>query len=100
MHTSAINSPAVITLHAPGSGYRRSIAGVAFSYDSAPAGGRVTVSAGSVILASVAVTRDGAGFIPGPFTAPENTDLVLTLTAAGIGIQGDISAIDPRTITA
>lgn len=85
MATSTGGAAATVTLAAPGSGKRWAITGIFWSYDSAPTGGKITLTiAGSVII-EFNVTAAGPGFIPfeRPMDCTDNG--AVSLVAAGGG---------------
>jgi len=95
VHTPGIsNTAAIVTYTAPSLAYRRNcIAGVTFSYDSAPTGGELSILDDTGTIWHAYVTSGGPGpiaFQPG-ICGAQGDVLTVTLGAAGSGVTGTLS---------
>jgi hypothetical protein len=90
---SQSNSPATITIQAPGAGFAIQLNHVIFSYDSIPENGLLTISDGqSQIYQEIAITSGGAGPVVSGIRLPGGSGLSIVLSAGGVGIIGRVSA--------
>jgi hypothetical protein len=92
----AANTPTVITYAAAGAGLGHVISGVAFGYDLAPTGGKLTIEDGSGnVVFQAPVTNAGPGvfyFTPAK-QGSGNAAMILTLAAGGTGVKGYLSVL-------
>lgn len=92
----AVNTAAVVNYGAAGAGVSHVITGVAWSYNAAPTGGRITIEDGAgVIVFRQDITAAGPGSIlfPMPKRGAANTAMIVTLTAAGAAVTGKVSVL-------
>lgn len=93
--TAAANS-AVVKTYAAVPGKCHVIGGVAWSYSAAPTGGNLKIEDGAgVVILDLDITAAGPGSVP--FSPPKrgtaNTDLVITLAAAGAAVVGKLNIL-------
>jgi hypothetical protein len=97
--SSAAAADVVITYDHEG-GIKHIITGLAWSYDIAPNGGRLTVEdGGGTIVFDIDITADGPGsihFDPN-VRGSENTDLICTLYSGGAGCTGKLNVLGHYT---
>lgn len=67
--------------------------GIAWSYDTTPTGGGLTVTAGGVTVFSLDIATAGAGFIPLRKAANLNSALVVTLASGGGAVVGKVNVL-------
>lgn len=93
-HQPVANTQGIINL-AAAPGVRHAIRGVAWSYDAAPTGGRLTIVTNAVAVFEIDITAGGPGFIPfSPALASvRGMALTITLAAGGAGITGRLNVI-------
>jgi hypothetical protein len=94
VHEPAANTAAVVTLAAGGAGVSNVLGLVAWSYDSLPVAGSLTVEDGAgTTVFKVDVPESGPGFFP--FTpglsGTAATAMIITLAAGGAGVSGIVS---------
>lgn len=99
-YATGTNAAAVITLPAAGAGRNHLITGLSFGYNATPASGcsiKIEDGAGNVVY-KAPIT--GAGFDSVNFYPPKicssNTAAIITLSAGGSGVTGDINLIGHR----
>lgn len=90
----AVNTAAVITVNAV-AGQRHRVLGLWASYNAAPTGGRLSATDGGVTVFDVDVSAAGPLLVPlptGGLLIGVNTQLVITLAAAGAAVTGKLTA--------
>lgn len=91
---SGANAALALTLPAPSGGHpaRYRIAYVAWSYDAAPSGGRLTITGLEGDALSVDITSAGPGALRLPMLPGKgHTEIVATLAAGGSGVSGRLN---------
>jgi hypothetical protein len=84
-----------------GAGMAHSLAGVEFSYSQIPAGGRLTILDGALLVFDIDITlagHDRVIFNP-PKVGSANTSMTVTLAAGGTGCVGKINALGHGAVT-
>lgn len=90
--TPAANSAATVT-YTGTAGVHDVVGQVTWSYSADPTGGLLTIKEGSTVVFSAQITKGGPGqltFDP-PITVTDGQNLVVTLSAGGSGISGQVS---------
>ena len=94
IHVPAANTAAIVSYPATPTVYHV-ITGIAWSYDAAPTGGRLSIIMNGSTVFDVDITAAGPGFIP--FDPPKRFgvgDAVsVTLAAGGVGITGKCNVL-------
>lgn len=100
-YATATNAAATITYSAGGSGVFHAFWGISWSLSAVPASAIVlSVTDNGTTIFAVGVTNSGPGFIPiCKRNATANTDLVISLAAAGSGIIGRVNVLTKWTFT-
>lgn len=99
-YATGLNTAAVITLPAAGPGRNHLITGLSFGYNATPASGctiKIEDGAGNVVY-KAPVTDAGfesVNFYPPKICSP-NTAAIITLSAGGSGVTGDVNLIGHR----
>jgi hypothetical protein len=89
---SGNNAAAIIPIG--GTGARKEMCMVCWSYNAVPTGGRLTIMGGGFNF-DVDITSGGPGFIPfnPPVHATDNANIVVTLYAGGVGVIGKLNLL-------
>jgi len=88
----AANSAATVT-YTGTTGVHDVVGQITWSYSADPTGGLLTIKEGSTVVFSTQITKGGPGqltFDP-PVTVTDGQNLVVTLSAGGSGISGQVS---------
>lgn len=94
---ASANAAAEVTLADPGDGSVNVIDGVAWSYSAAPTGGKLQLKEGSTVLLEVDITAAGPGVLALPgFHGAASTAFTASLAAAGGGVYGKVTVLNPR----
>lgn len=99
-YATGTNAAAVITLPAAGVNRNHVLTGVSFGYNATPTSGcylKIEDGSGNVVF-RVPVTEAGekpVNFYP-PKVFSSNTDLIITLSAGGPGVTGDLNILGRR----
>ncbi|MBY0525606.1 MAG: hypothetical protein K2R98_19530 [Gemmataceae bacterium] len=93
---------AVVTYGAAGENRRHSIEGVAWSYDTTPTNGSLSIEAGAgnYVFGPLAITSAGPGFLP--FDPPKmggvDEALIVTLRGGAGSVSGQLSVLGHRVL--
>lgn len=90
-HHPASNTAAVVTLAAPGAGFRYVLHGMQWSYDVTPTSGSLGITINAVTKFAVDIVTAGPGGLGVTLVGGINEAMVLTLTAGGSGVVGKIN---------
>lgn len=93
-NTSAANAAATFTIAAPGAGLAIQICSLLFGYSANPeVAGTLTMASAGLTSIVLPITTGGAGTSNLPLRVNANTSLTVTLSAGGVGVVGNCSAI-------
>lgn len=87
----------MVTIAAPGVGYRTLIKQLLWSYSAAPTGGRLTITDAGVTVLDIDIIAGGPGPLMADYTGGDNAVLVVTLAAATI--TGKLTVWSHKTST-
>jgi hypothetical protein len=91
--TAAANTAVAITLAAGGAGVSHIIGGIIWSYSAAPTGGTLTITDGGTTVFQLDITSSGVKdlFFRRPLKFSANSQVVITLSAAGASVVGKLN---------